>query len=155
MVSAAVVAYTDIHARLALWNNYVAANTPVFTNQAAFFDVDIGPLTTAANSFYTVQVTVLTPYPFLVGGAGTQWGFAQNFQGNTGGGLMDDSNLTSTITYNHTGGVYPAGQVTVGTAPVYGYYRNASARTDFNFASTDARNLGATTPTPIPQTQGI
>src|ERR1043166_625400 len=40
MVSAAAVTYTDVHARLALWNNHVQANTPVYTHQAAFFDVE-------------------------------------------------------------------------------------------------------------------
>ena len=85
MVSQVATVYTDIHARLVLWNTYVQTATavPQFSNSAAFFDVDIGALSSAANSFYTVNVTVLTPYPFFIGGPGTQWGYAQNFQSAT------------------------------------------------------------------------
>jgi hypothetical protein len=138
----------------------------VFTNASGpLITVDLGPQNLTANTFTAIPVTLATPL-VLPGGPGTQWGFAQNFQGNTGAGLGDTTNLTSLITA-HSNGLYSTGQITTGTAPAFGYYRNASARVDFNFDSTDARTLaglnaqgigivvfgvaqGGATPTPTP-----
>jgi hypothetical protein len=50
-------------------------------------------------------------------------------------------NLTSLITAN-SGDTYASGQILTGVDPTYGYLRNASGRTDFNFNPTDARSLG-------------
>jgi hypothetical protein len=138
MASGAAASYSDIVARLQFWNSYNANGASVFSNAAGAFTIDLGALTTAANTFYTIDVTLATPIT-LTGGAGTNWGFVQNFQGNTGGGLVDNTNLTSLITASTTG--YAAGTVTNGSAPAFGYYRNASGRTDFNFSSTDSRTL--------------
>jgi subtilisin-like proprotein convertase family protein len=140
MVSATTQAYTDVVARIQFWNTYNQAATPVFTNPSGpLISVDLGPLNLTANTFTAIPVTLATPLT-LPGGPGTNWGFAQNFQGNTGTGLMDTTNLTSLITA-HSNGLYSTGQITTGTAPAFGYYRNASARVDFNFDSTDARTL--------------
>ncbi len=76
----------------------------------------------------------------LTGGNGTAWGWAQNFQGDIGAGFTDQPDLTSLITSNGAG-TWESGQILTGTSPAFGYYRNASGRTDFNFASTDARSL--------------
>ena len=148
MASIAATAYTDIHARMQFWSTYVQTATAVnqFSNPAGFFDVDLGAFTTAASSFYQVTITVLTPFPFFAGGASTQWGYVQNFQGNVGAGLVDDTNLTSIISSCATcAGVYASGQITTGTAPNYGYYRNASSETNFNFLGTSSRTLGLVT----------
>jgi hypothetical protein len=140
MVSQAAQTYTDVVARVQFWNTYNAGNTPVFTNPTAGpILIDLGPFTSAANTFYTISVTLVTPVT-LIGGSGTAWGFAQNFQSNTGAGLVDDSNLTSLITSN-SGDTYASGMILTGADPTFGYYRNASGRTDFNFASSDARSL--------------
>ena len=134
------MSYNDVVARIQFWNTYNGNSTPVFSNAAGgLVTVDLGPITTAANNIYTINVTLNTPIT-LLGGPGTNWGFAQNFQGNTGSGLADTTDLTSLITSN-TAGTYAAGQITTGTSPVFGYYRNAGGETDFNFASTDARSL--------------
>jgi hypothetical protein len=140
MVSATTQAYTDVVARIQFWNTYNQAATPVFTNASGpLITVDLGPLNLTANTFTAIPVTLATPL-VLPGGPGTNWGWAQNFQGNTGAGLADTTNLTSLITA-HSNGLYSTGQITTGTAPAFGYYRNASARVDFNFDSTDARTL--------------
>ena len=166
MVSATTQAYTDVVARIQFWNNYNQAATSVFTNASgALITVDLGPQNLTANTITAIPVTLATPLT-LPGGPGTNWGFAQNFQGNTGAGLGDTTNLTSLITA-HSNGLYSTGQITTGTAPAFGYYRNASGRVDFNFNSTDARTLagsnalgigivifgtaqGGGTPTPTP-----
>jgi hypothetical protein len=141
MVSTTTQAYTDVVARIQFWNNYNQAATPVFTNPAGpLITADLGPLNLTANSFTAIPVTLATPV-ILPGGPGTQWGFAQNFQGNTGAGLADTTNLTSLITA-HSNGQYSTGQITTGTGPQFGYYRNVSGRVDFNFDSTDMRSLG-------------
>jgi hypothetical protein len=166
MVSKTTQAYTDVVARIQFWNNHNQAATPVFTNPSgALITVDLGPQNLTANTFTAIPVTLATPL-VLPGGPGRNWGFAQNFQGNTGAGLGDTNNLTSMITA-HSNGLYATGQITTGTAPAFGYFRNASSRVDFNFASTDSRTLqglnaqgigivifgtaqGGGTPTPTP-----
>ncbi len=139
--SVAAANYNNIVDRIQFYNTVTPTAANVFSNPAGpLLTINLGPLVAAANSFYTFNVTLATPIT-LIGGAGTNWGFVQNFQGDTGTGLADNTNLTSLITYNVNGG-YAAGQITTGTAPNQGYYRNASGRTDFNFASTDSRTLG-------------
>jgi hypothetical protein len=141
MVSTTTQAYTDVVARIQFWNTYNQAATPVFSNSSGpLVTVDLGSMNLAANSITAIPVTLATPLT-LPGGPGTNWGFAQNFQGNTGAGLGDTTNLTSLLTA-HSNGQYSTGQITTGTAPTFGYYRNASARTDFNFDSADFRTLG-------------
>jgi hypothetical protein len=146
MTAAAVANYTDVHARLTLWNTYVQTGTavPQFSNLAALFDVDLGPVNvTVPSALFEITVEPLSPYPFLAV-TGAQWGYAQNFQSSTTGGpVVDDDNLTSVITSNASGaGAYPTGQITTFSSPNFGYYRNASGLTNFNFLGTDLRTLG-------------
>jgi hypothetical protein len=140
MMSTTTQAYTDVVARIQFWSNYNAGATPVFTNGSGpLITVDLGPQSLTANTFTAIPVTLATPL-ILPGGPGMNWGFAQNFQGNTGAGLVDTTSLTSMITAR-SNGQYSTGQITTGTAPEFGYYRNASGRVDFNFGSTDRRML--------------
>jgi len=140
VVATTATAYTNIVGRLQLWNTCTPANSPVFTNPAgALQTFNLGPLTTVANTIYSFDITFPAPIT-LVGGNGTNWGFVQNFQGDTGAGPADTTNLTSLITSSTTG-EYAAGTVTTGASPGFGYYRNASGRTDFNFDAADARSL--------------
>ncbi len=140
--SATAQTYTDVVARIQFWNTYTSTNTPVFTNPAdGLVVVDFGPLTTSANATYGISFSLATPVT-LVGGPGTAWGFAQNFQSNTGSGLADDPNLTSVVRSNNAGS-YASGRILTGTSPKFGYYTNASGRTDFNFASTDERSFSS------------
>lgn len=142
LASAAAASYNDIVARLQFWNTVNSAGTPVFSNAAGSLRTfDLGAASLSANAFYQIDLTLAVPI-VLTGGAGHNWGFAINYQGDQGSGLMDNTNLTSLITYSSTGDPYAAGQITNNTSPNYGYYRNASGRTDFNFASTDSRTLG-------------
>lgn len=141
LVTEAAAEYTDVVARLQFWNTVSTASTPVFSSAAgSIITIDLGALSATATTFYSFNITLSTPIT-LTGGSGHNWGFAQNFRGSTTGGTpADDSNLTSLITSNSLGG-YAAGQVTTGTSPAQGYYRNASGRTDLNFATGDSRSL--------------
>ncbi len=145
VVTAAATTYTDVVGRIQFWNTAnggtTSATNPAFANAAGqLITVDLGALTSTANSIYKFDVTLNTPIT-LTGGSGTNWGFAQNFQGNTGAGLADDTNLTSVISYNTTSTGYAAGTITTGASPTFGYYRNANSETNFNFTST-SRSLG-------------
>jgi len=140
-VVGAAATFTNVRSRIQLWNTCTAANTPVFTNPAgAVIVTDLGPITATGASFFTVNLTLPAPIT-LTGGSGTNWGFSQNFQGDVGGGPVDNTNLTSLIVASTTGTPYVAGTITTGADPVFGYYRNAGGRTDLNFDSTDARSL--------------
>ena len=114
--SVAAANYNNIVDRIQFYNTVTPTAANVFSNPAGpLLTINLGPLVAAANSFYTFNVTLATPIT-LIGGAGTNWGFVRNFQGDTGTGLADNTNLTSLITYNVNGG-YAAGQITTGTAP--------------------------------------
>ncbi|HWU53679.1 MAG TPA: hypothetical protein VN153_12795 [Tahibacter sp.] len=134
LASAAAVSYTNIRARIQFWDAYAAAGTPVFSNAAgAVIEADLGPQTLAANNVYTITLNL--PTPLRLNSLNAK-GFAVNFQGDTGAGLVDDTNLTTALTY---GSAQPVGTSAAGNGN--GFYRNASGRTDFNFLSTDARTF--------------
>lgn len=144
LVSATAASYTDVLLRIQFYNSYNPNAASVFSNPAGPLQTfDVGAQTFAANTIYEFDFTLTSPSPITL--FGNNLGFAQNFQSSTlPGGLMpaDNPNLTSLITYNTAGTGYAAGQITTGTSPNFGYYRNASGRTDFNFANTDSRSLG-------------
>src|SRR4029077_15732948 len=97
MVAVTGQTYTDVVARVQFWNTYTSANTPVFTGAAGTTVlVDLGPMTTADGTFYPIDATLAVPVA-LTGGNGTSWGFAQNFQADSGSGLADTTDLTSLI----------------------------------------------------------
>jgi hypothetical protein len=138
MASIAATSYTNIRIRVQFWDIYTAAGSPVYSNAAGtVIEADTGPITTAASTVNTLTVTL--PAPLRLNSL-TAKGFAVNFQGDTGSGLADTSNLVTAIAVN--------GAPTVGTSAVgsgNGFYRNASARTDFNFVPTDLRSFAAPT----------
>ena len=142
----AAATYTDVVGRIQFWNTAnggtTSATNPAFANAAGdLISVDLGPITFAAGDVDEFDITLNTPVT-LIGGAGTNWGFAQNFQGSTAAGtpVADTDNLTSLISSNSEDD-YAAGMITTGTNPDYGYYRNANGETNFNFTS-GARDLG-------------
>lgn len=134
MVSTAATTYTNIRARIQLWDTYTAASTPIYSNAAGVvISADTGPVTTAANTVSTLTLTLPTPLRL---NSLTGKGFAINFQSDTGAGLADDTTLTSALNVN---GAQAVGSSAVGGGN--GFYRNASARTDFNFIPSDARTF--------------
>jgi uncharacterized delta-60 repeat protein len=151
VTSTTMQSYTNLQVRIQFWNTYASGSTPVFSSAAGpTLTFAVGPQNLGPST-YQVAVTLPTPIT-LVGGPGTSWGFSQNWQGNTGGGMVDTPNLTSAITSN-SGGTYAAGQITNGTSPVFGFYR-AGSRTDNNFDPADLRTLG-NLPEPSAQAVGI
>ena len=87
-----------------------------------------------ASTIYSIPVTFSTPITFA---ALADRGFAVSYQGDTGTGLAITDNLTSIIRSS-------TAAFAVGSSSMNGYYRNASTRTDYNFANTDSRTLGLT-----------
>ncbi len=141
LVSATAQAYTDVLARIQFYNSYDPNAASVFSSPAGpLLTIDLGAQTFSANTIYQFNITLSSTQSFTL--SGNNLGFVQNFQGGIGGvAPSDTTNLTSLITYNTTTSGYAAGQVTTGASPTFGYYRNASGRTDFNFANTDSRSL--------------
>lgn len=124
--------YANVSARIKLWNTYNGPNNPIFSNGSSVVVTDLGPRTFFAHTTVAVNITLQTPIT-LIGGRGTGLGFGQNFQANG----ADTNDLTSVVA-SRNAGTYPVGQViSPGTSPKYGYYRNQSGRTDFNFSTTD------------------
>lgn len=138
MVSLAAGTYTNIRARLQIWDTYTEGSTPIYSNAAGtVITVDTGPVTVNASSVSTLTVNL--PAPLRLNSL-TNKGFAVNFQSDTGTGLVDDTNLVGALNTTDTP---PVG--TSAVAAGNGFYRNASGRTDFNFASTDLRSFAAPT----------
>lgn len=134
MVSTAATSYTNVRVRVQLWDTYTEGSSPVFSNAAgALITSDLGAITTAANSVYTITLNLAAPLRLNSLNAK---GFAVNFQSDTGSGLADDTTLLNAMTY---GSVQPVGTSAVNSGN--GFYRNASNRTDFNFNSTDLRTF--------------
>lgn len=138
MASTAAGTYNNVRARIQLWNTYTEGATPVYSNPAgALINADLGPLTTTANTFTVIPITLTTPIRL---NTLTNKGFAVNFQVDTGAGLADSLDVTGLLATTTA--------PTVGTSAVNGgngFYRNASARTDFNFVPTDLRTFTSAT----------
>lgn len=130
--------YNSLRVRVQLWDAWSSTGSPVFSTPAgSVIEADVaGPVTLNPNTFSPITVTLATPVP-LSGLTGH--GFAINFQGDTGSGLASADVLTSLLRY----GTSPVAVGANGLPASYGY-RNASARTDFNFLSTDSRSFGQT-----------
>jgi hypothetical protein len=142
MASTATVSYTNgVAIRIQFFNTHSGTSTPVYSGPTGGVITATlpGPVNTTLNTFTTIPITLTTPVT-LTGGSGTNWGFAVNFQGDTGAGLASTDNLTSLLTAN-TAGTFNAGTITTGTPPVYGFYRNASGGTNFNFIPSDLRTF--------------
>lgn len=130
--------YNSLRVQVQFWSDWSSTGNPVFSNPAAAlsaFDVT-GPVTLSPNTYTAITLPFATPIPFTGLNA---HGVVINFQGDTGSGLASSDNLTTLLRY----GPDPLVAGTNGLPASYGY-RNASARTDFNFLSTDARSFGQT-----------
>lgn len=140
MASTAAGTYTNVRARVQLWNTYVQTATPIYSSPAGeLITADLGPITTTINSFLTIPITLAFPVRL---NSLTNKGFAVNFQVDTGAGFADSPDVTGLLTHTAP----PA----VGTNAVNagnGFYRNASGRTDFNFIPADLRTFTGLTNT--------
>lgn len=140
MAATADVSFTNVRARIQFWDTYASAASPIYSAPAgAVVEADTGPLTTVTNTVSTITITLPTPLRL---NSLTGKGFTVNFQGDTGGGLADNANLTVPLAIN--------GAMAVGTSAVNaanGFYRNASGRTDFNFIPSDLRTFTGITDT--------
>lgn len=124
---------------------YGAANTgasPVFSSPVgSTISVNFTNFAWTSGTFTTLTVNLGTPL-LIPSTPTTNLGVVFNLQADTGAGFVSQDNLTVAV---RGGGTNPApliGAFTGYTSPNYGYLRNASGRTDFNFDSTDARSIG-------------
>ena len=143
LASTTAATYTDIQARIQLWNTVTpTSTTAVFSNPLGLITVDFGGGTLAASSVYTLPFTLGSALT-LQGGNGTNWGITVNFQVSTTAGtaVADNTATSPALAYNTGTSGYAAGTVTTGTSPVFGYYRNVESQTNFNFVTGDQRSL--------------
>ncbi len=142
LASAATVNYTNLTLRIQFWGTFDStgggsATGLVFSNPiGAPILFNAGAFAATANTFNTFTFTLGTPVALV--GTGP-FGITFSFQGDTGTGLASTDNLTTLVRT----GALAAGTNNTGTAPNFGYFRNASGRTDFNFQSNDFRQIGA------------
>lgn len=131
--------YQTLRINFTLWDGWSGTATPVFSSAAAGspFQADIpGPITLSPNTYSPVTITLPAPVPLT---GLLSHGIAVNYQGDTGSGFASADALTSLLRYGST-----AFAVGSNANPGNYGYRNASARTDFNFLPSDARSFGQT-----------
>lgn len=138
LAATAAANYTNIRARVQLWDTYAQASNPVFSDAAGtVIEADIGPLEAVANTVYTITINLATAQRLNSLNAK---GFTVSFQGDTGTGLATADALTTALSVN--------GAQTVGTNAAgggNGFYRNVGNQTTFNFQSTDLRTFSGIT----------
>ena len=128
MLSVAAVNYNNIKFNVSFWDNFDPSATSVFSNLITSFDVSLGALNTAGNTYY------IKPFSFgdVTFTGLNNHGVSISFKGDTGSGLVNTDNLTSLLRYSSS---VP---IAVGSnAASNGYYVNTSGRTDSNFTSGD------------------
>jgi hypothetical protein len=135
LVSTAAVSYTNVRLNITFWgaaSGATSGTTAAFSNSRGTFSFDLGALTTAANTFYSVDFTL----PSSVVLPGQTGGVTCNWQGDTGSGLVSTNNLTSLLRY---GSAPATGTLSLGTAGTNGFYQNISSETDGNFLGSSFR----------------
>lgn len=139
LASLSATSYTNLEVRVQFWNTFNSATNPVFSSPAGpVYTFNLGPANLALNNVYDITLPFTTP---IVLTGTNNHGVTINFRGNTGAGMADTTNLTTAIRGGAGSPAFAAGSVPL-PAPAYGYYRNATGRTDFNFDSGDARSIG-------------
>ena len=133
--------FANVRLRLQIWGSFSSAATgatSVFSNPLGAPSVfNLGPVTTAGNGVFVFTLNFATPITLP---STSNLGITFNFQSSSDGVNFVDNEALATAMRAPTGTTnIPVGQnITTGTNV---YYRNASARTDFNFNANDARVL--------------
>jgi hypothetical protein len=142
LVTGAAVNYQNTRIRVQFWDNYNAANNPVFGTANGGTQVfTTGPFSTTGVAAFNFTLTFAAPIPM---NGLTNHGIGINWQSDAAGTgtFIDDTNLTTALRATTTVPL-TSGQndnpSSAGAGP--GYYRNASGETDLNFQSSDARTI--------------
>jgi hypothetical protein len=140
LASLAAVNYTNLEVRIQFWDTFNGSTNPVFSSPVgSVYTFNLGAGSLALNTLYDISVTFATP--IILTGTNNH-GVTINFRGDTGAGLADTTNLTTAIRGGTGAPAFAVGSVPL-AGPAYGYYRNVTGRTDFNFDSGDSRSVGA------------
>ncbi|MBL8889185.1 MAG: hypothetical protein JNL67_04355 [Planctomycetaceae bacterium] len=141
--SGAALNLTAMQGRIQLYDTLTPTGANAFADPLGGLSVvNVTPFVFANNTAVSVTFSLATPI-VIADGTG---GIVINWLADTGSGLNSIAGLTTAI---RGGGTNPGPAVGsfVGTGPNFGYFRNASGRTDFNFNGTtpgpsDFRNVG-------------
>lgn len=126
-----------IDIRVQVWDGFDGAASPIFTTPVGAVETFTvaGPLVFAANTFTPINIVFPLPRDLadLTGG----WAIA--YRCDNGAGMVSQDTATSLIRANAAlaVGAFPSSGPYV--TPQFGFYRNVSAQTTFNHASTDLR----------------
>ncbi len=138
---------TGLQLRVQFYGTFSSGTqTNVFSNPIGG-PITFGTTVSAAQpfAFATGTYTTFTGFGITGGlpvGSYTNLGMVLNWQGNTGAGFQTIDNLTTAIRGGATSNPFAVGSVPGVAGPTFGYYRNSTGRTDFNFANTDSRQIG-------------
>jgi len=134
------MSFTDFVMSVQLWDSFNPFAASVFSSPVGSVQSQsYGAL--SVNAFEIYAATVVFAQPLALTGLSGH-GVAINFQVNTGSGLTVTENVSVPGRATSAAGAFPVGTVPL-PGPSYGYYRNASGRTDFNFASSDLYTAGS------------
>ena len=139
------------------------APAQVFSNQlgtpgSPTFTFDFANISLANNTYGTTTLTLGAPVT-ITPTSGTAMGIALNWQMDQGAGFVNVPGVT-TLVRGGAGQPPPTvGTNLTGTAPIFGYFRNASGEVNGNFLSTSVRQIGDNSglfmringPDPIPE----
>jgi hypothetical protein len=129
--SLAAVSYKDVALRVQFWNTASGATSgtsPAFSNPIGGpIVLNLGPQNFGAQLYDAIEMQFPTP---IILPSVNALGVVFNWEGDTGAGLVSDTNLTTAVT------------TTASSTGLGLYYRNVSGETDFNFPGSDARQIG-------------
>ena len=133
-VSTTGVAWQEVRIRMHFWDFLNGGFDPLFIDPVGEPQVtSLGARQFITNFYYTATLAFATPIVFTTTGP---HGFTINFQGQRNGVLADTEELNPCVRFTTP---FAVGSIFL-EAPSYGYYRNASGLTDFNFLQSDWRS---------------
>lgn len=144
LINATGIRYEDVRANLAFYINSTGQTGGTNDVMAGLLGGGIQTFSIGENSAdLLIDKTFDTPIQLLANDVGklNNLGLTISFEGKLDAvsGYATTDNLTTAFTFGETNPI-TIGSNAVGVSPNYGYYRNESGKTDYNFVGTDAEN---------------